>query len=215
MKKLLNDNYTSIKISLVSKLFVLGLFSVALFSIMIFSLSCKTTQKVSKEECEELINHVTNYAEEIHKTSPNLPGFQNIETIKKNVLSERSSIDVQLILGRLYYDIINKMQSNLNDSKIEKEKSILNNEVLNKRVSELLNEPIPLEKYGKDYFTKLLQDTKETISNNLEFKNEVNLYAQRILVPGTTPCFVDGNEFPLATCRFLSILALLNSLSTR
>lgn len=156
------------------------------------------------------IRDLTDEIVRLRAAEPALRGFKDHEIIAGNAARGRSPQDIHLLEGRLYYEVLHRLERHAQLPKFPAD-------VLKTAVRDELGKPQPVEKFSKAYFDELLAETKARAARDPDFKAAVDQSAGWVAYPwrdewNDYACFVDGLRSPIYLCRFLVTFDLFETL---
>jgi hypothetical protein len=186
--------------------------SAVLFSLIIILYGCKSIDLSNFDKYHKQIDELLNVIVELKNESPNLPAFESIDKIINNAFSQRSMEDINLLQNRMYYEILQKSDAEYSINKYNKE-NMLKGDALKSRIHDLLSKPISIDKFSREYFNKLIDDTKKNISSDSNYDETLNKISKQLANTwnptwDTFKCNIDGVSSPISACRHLYVYGL-------
>jgi hypothetical protein len=152
---------------------------------------------------EQTVESVSDTVEGLLTAERDLPGIVSGQMIAATAFAGRSEADSRLLAGRLYYDAVTVAngQSGASDSSGTRFSSA--------NIRRILSEPLPAERFQRQYFDGQLRDTQARMVDDPTFARKINEYSGTSTGRAACRCTINGEDAGCWQCLIIIVIIII------
>jgi len=140
------------------------------------TLGCRSSRPPAADpRARRQLDELVDYVSSLKTKEPGLPGLVSADTIAQNAFGGLSEADATLLGGRLYLDALQRLseRSAGRGTTAGPEAAAAYIDLSPRATHAALERPLPGERFGKEYFTGLLEDTKSRAARDAGYRRQL------------------------------------------
>jgi hypothetical protein len=135
------------------------------------ALGCRSSQTPSTDQqARQQLNELAETVSSLKTREPALPGLVSGDAIAANALGGLSEADAALLGGRLCLDALQRLSVGATAGASAR---AAGPDLSPRRIHSVLERPLPAEQFGREYFTRLLDDTKARVERDPDYRRHI------------------------------------------